>query len=171
MNVRYHIFLKPDIRSFGIFRFRLAFFRKREHIPPQQIQQSDNFQIITGFPALFPFTDLIQIFQNQGRFPAGSIQIQIFQLSVIQHRLYIFSVQGFVCGQKRGMEKNTDKGAVMLTDGISVMQLPGIYHNPVVFLQKHIVSVNIVIHFPFQNTYELHILMPVTQSLFPRIKR
>ena len=88
---------------------------------------------------------------------------------VIQHRCYIiFRYRGFVCGQKRGMEKNTDKGAVMLTDGISVMQLPGIYHNPRRFpSEAHCAPLNIVIHFPlFRIRMKLHILMPVTQSLF-----
>ena len=44
---------------------------------PGKITAIFSFKDITGFPALFPFTDLIQIFQNQGRFPAGSIQIQV----------------------------------------------------------------------------------------------
>ena len=67
------------------------------------------------------------------------------------------------------MDENAEKGTVLLVDGGAVMHLPRVDHDPVMFFQYQILSIDIIIHLTIDNLDKFQVIVPVAQCLPVRI--
>lgn len=95
--------------------------------------------------------------------------VEEFQPGIARKRQNILLAQQLVSGKQLWVEQDAGKGAVLFLEGVPIMHLACVYHQAIIFLEQHPVSVDSVIHFAFPDMEKFDIFMPVAERAPVRV--